>query len=86
MFSSDSADFLVDFFASTVASTAHFRQVRIKKKSTDNCLIINAFRLVGVTGFEPATTRPPDVYSNRTELRPDSFGKRAKPFALGLQI
>ena len=41
---------------------------------------------VGVTGFEPATTRPPDVYSNRTELRPDSFGKRAKPFALGLQI
>lgn len=37
MFSSDSVDFLVDFFASTVASTAHFRQVRIKKKSTDNC-------------------------------------------------
>ena len=26
--------------------------------------------LVGVTGFEPATTRPPDGYSNRTELRP----------------
>ena len=24
-----------------------------------------------MTGFEPATTRPPDVYSNRTELRPD---------------
>jgi len=37
MFSSDSVDFSVDFFASTVASTAHFRQVRIKKKSTDNC-------------------------------------------------
>ena len=31
-----------------------------------------AFSSVGVTGFEPATTRPPDVYSNRTELRPDS--------------
>ena len=25
---------------------------------------------VGVTGFEPATTRPPDVYSNRAELHP----------------
>ncbi len=27
-------------------------------------------RLVGVTGFEPATTRPPDAYSNRAELHP----------------
>ena len=25
---------------------------------------------VGVTGFEPATTRPPDAYSNRAELHP----------------
>ena len=25
---------------------------------------------VGMTGFEPATTRPPDEYSNRTELHP----------------
>ena len=25
---------------------------------------------VGVTGFEPATTRPPDEYSNRAELHP----------------
>ena len=40
---------------------------------------------VGVTGFEPATTRPPDVYSNRTELRPDSC-RGGFPFALGLQI
>ncbi len=24
-----------------------------------------------MTGFEPATTRPPDVYSNRTELHPE---------------
>ena len=23
-----------------------------------------------MTGFEPATTRPPDAYSNRTELHP----------------
>ena len=26
---------------------------------------------VGVTGFEPATTRPPDAYSNRAELHPE---------------
>ena len=26
--------------------------------------------LVGVRGFEPPTTRPPDVYSNRAELHP----------------
>ena len=25
---------------------------------------------VGMTGFEPATTRPPDAYSNRAELHP----------------
>mgnify|MGYP006954209520 CR=1 FL=1 len=79
MFSSDSVDFLVDFFASTVASTAHFRPVRIKKKSTDNRWIISAFSVVGVTGFEPATTRPPDVYSNRTELRPDSVPADKRP-------
>ena len=28
---------------------------------------------VGVTGFEPATTRPPDAYSNRAELHPVRF-------------
>ena len=26
-------------------------------------MIINAFFFVGMTGFEPATTRPPDAYS-----------------------
>ena len=25
-----------------------------------------------MTGFEPATPRPPDVYSNRAELHPDN--------------
>lgn|GEM_PF-6098029 len=27
--------------------------------------------LVGMTGFEPATTRPPAVYANRTAPHPD---------------
>ena len=26
---------------------------------------------VGMTGFEPATTRPPAVYANRTAPHPD---------------
>ena len=53
-----------------------------------------------MTGFEPATTRPPDVYSNRAELHPEvhsrenlSFGTAniefffysAKPFGFFLQ-
>ncbi len=42
-----------------------------KTKSIDNLMIVNALRLVGVTGFEPATTRPPDEYSNRAELHPE---------------
>lgn len=29
------------------------------------------FPFVGVRGFEPPTTRPPDVYSNRAELHPE---------------
>ena len=32
--------------------------------------------LVGVTRFELATLRPPDVYSNRTELHPELFQQR----------
>ena len=45
-----------------------------KTKSIDNHQIINAFYRVGMTGFEPATSRPPDVYSNRTELHPELCG------------
>ena len=30
-----------------------------------------SYNSVGVTGFEPATTRPPDAYSNRAELHPE---------------
>ena len=34
-------------------------------------MVVNQiFLFVGMTGFEPATTRPPDAYSNRTELHP----------------
>ena len=69
-----------------LCTTGIFRAIYHKRKILDIRLNIKDFSSVGVTGFEPATTRPPDVYSNRTELRPDSFGKRAKPFALGLQI
>ena len=69
-----------------LCTTAIFPAIHHKRKILDIRLNIKDFSSVGVTGFEPATTRPPDVYSNRTELRPDSFGKRAKPFALGLQI
>ena len=31
----------------------------------------SGLRYVGMTGFEPATTRPPDAYSNRAELHPE---------------
>ena len=30
------------------------------------------FFLVGMTGFEPATTRPPAVYANRTAPHPEN--------------
>ena len=33
-----------------------------------------------MTGFEPATSRPPDVYSNRTELHPELFGCKSTPY------
>ena len=35
--------------------------VSIKKKKTKNRLILSLFRSVGITGLEPATSRPPDV-------------------------
>ena len=50
----------------------HSYENLLKTKSIDNHQIINAFLPVGVTGFEPATTRPPDVYSNRAELHPEN--------------
>ena len=48
----------------------------IQKERRSQAFTPNSFLLrVGVTGFEPATTRPPDAYSNRAELHPEScFG------------
>ena len=34
-------------------------------------MTISTFCVVGVTRFELATPRPPDAYSNRTELHPE---------------
>ena len=45
-----------------------------QKKKPRYSIEYQGFRLVGMTGFEPATTRPPDVYSNRAELHPVCFG------------
>ena len=42
----------------------------IKKKKASTIVDYQCFLPVGVTGFEPATTRPPDAYSNRAELHP----------------
>lgn len=44
---------------------------RDEKKKPRYSTEYQGFRLVGMTGFEPATTRPPDVYSNRAELHPE---------------
>lgn len=56
----------------------HYVGLPIKTKKAEKPLAdsllsaLNFFRkTVGVTGFEPATTRPPDVYSNRAELHPE---------------
>ena len=38
---------------------ANDENCREKTKSIDNHQIINAFYCVGMTGFEPATSRPP---------------------------
>ncbi len=34
--------------------------------------------MVGMTGFEPATSRPPDAHSNRTELHPVFRGAKVQ--------
>ena len=47
-----------------------FLMVCIKRKKHRQSSDYQCFLSVGVTGFEPATTRPPDAYSNRAELHP----------------
>ena len=69
--SNNQVDFLVDFSRQPQRQLPYFTMKRAKRKSIDNRWIINAFLEVGMTGFEPATSRPPDVYSNRTELHPE---------------
>ena len=46
-----------------LCTTATFPAIHHKRKILDILLNIKDFSSVGVTGFEPATTRPPDVYS-----------------------
>ena len=51
-----------------------------KTRKTLQSLVKSFF--VGMTGFEPATTRPPDAYSNRAELHPAHLRlQRYKHFA-----
>ena len=46
-----------------LCTTATYPAIYHKRKILDIRLNIKDFSSVGVTGFEPATTRPPDVYS-----------------------
>ena len=56
----------------TQSSVGAQNNQKVRDKKNGNCLAEVAIELlVGVTGFEPATTRPPDVYANRTALHPD---------------
>ena len=43
----------------------------VEKNKRGKIINILPLWLVGMTGFEPATPRPPDVYSNRAELHPE---------------
>ena len=51
------------------AISSYFLSTLPKNKVTTKSSYLN--NSVGVTGFEPATTRPPDAYSNRAELHPE---------------
>ena len=53
--------------------TGRYKQAQKKALITKRYLDINALNRVGVTGLEPATSRPPDAYSKPTELHPDSL-------------
>ena len=52
-----------------------------KKQKASTIIRLSMLSLrVGMTGFEPATSRPPDVYSNRTELHPELCECKSKPY------
>ena len=44
---------------------------KLKRGCIKTFILIQPLLYVGMTGFEPATTRPPDAYSNRAELHPE---------------
>ena len=55
-----------------LCTTAIFRTIYHKRKILDIRLNIKDFSSVGVTGFEPATTRPPDEKPVGQFGRPDT--------------
>ena len=57
-------------FSRQPARQPHTLTVCTKRKKHRQSYDYQCFFSVGVTGFEPATTRPPDAYSNRAELHP----------------
>ena len=63
-------DFLVDFSRQPWRQPPIFRDMHKKKKHRQS-FDYQCFFFVGVTRFELATPRPPDVYSNRAELHPE---------------
>ncbi len=57
-----------------------YNQPHIHKKKANKQIRLLAFS-VGMTRFELATPRPPDAYSNRTELHPElCFSQGKAPF------
>ena len=52
-------------FDASIKTMAH------KKVLNQKIEDLNLLSFVGMTRFELATTRPPDVYSNRAELHPE---------------
>ena len=63
-------------FLVVFASIAGERRDMQQKKKPRYSIEYQGFRLVGMTRFELATTRPPDVYSNRAELHPELVLRR----------
>ncbi len=41
---------------------------------------------IGMSGFEPPTPRPPDAYSNQTELHPEMQVQRYYIFIIQLSL